>query len=74
MSLGGFLRAFRQGKGMDRVRPRAPDSLARTAKHALHNSRAAGNAATLSSERAYGLVAEGHENYAKSFEKKDEVR
>ena len=49
--------------------PTVDDSLAKTAKHAGHvGGRVPGSSST---SKVYEHIGEGHENYAKSFKKKD---
>ena len=72
MSLRRFLRLLWRNPEAGTA-PKAPDSLARTAKDAMHmrgsNQQAGGFSG---SSAVYDQIAKGHENYAKSFKKKDE--
>ena len=51
-------------------RPKAPDSLARTLKDSTHVRGGDGGMMRASTEQQHKVVAEGHENYTKSFKKK----
>ncbi len=66
-TLKGFFRAFRRRASS----PRASSSLANTIKDSTHVRGAYGGMARASTEQQHKIVAEGHENYQKSF-KKDE--
>ena len=73
MSLRRFLRLLLDKNWQP---PTVDDSLAKTAKDALHSrGPGMGGSGSLGSygatDAVYKHIAEGHENYAKSFKKKD---
>ena len=68
MSVRRFFRLLRVNPHA-KTRPSAPDSLAKTAKDALH-SRGGGDMASFSgSDNVYQQIADSHERYADSFDK-----
>lgn len=75
MSLRRFFRLL-LNKNWQPPAPSVDDSLAKTAKDALHSSGPGmGGTGSLGSygatDAVYTQIAEGHQNYAKSFKKKD---
>ena len=70
-SIRRFFRLLRDPRVHSRI-PTADTSVARTAKDALHvTARVADNSGFSSTGAVYKHIADGAENYAKSFEKKD---
>ena len=72
MSLRRFFRLL-MNKNWQPPVPTVDDSLAKTVKDALdiRSRPGAGGAAFPGTSQAHERIAEGHENYAKSFKKKD---
>lgn len=70
MSLRSFFRLLRSGRLPDPASG-VDDSLARTAKEAMHIRASKGGTAFSGTEAVYKQIAKGHKNYAKSFKKKD---
>lgn len=72
MSLRRFFHLLRTNRPPDPASG-VDDSLARTAKEAMHvrGTCAHGGAAHSGTEAVYKQIAKGHKNYAKSFKKKD---
>lgn len=68
MSLRRFLRLLLDKNWQPSV-PKADDSLARTTKDTLHSTSTKGTRGFSSTGAVYERIAEGHENYAKSFKK-----
>ena len=68
MSLRRFLRLLLDKNWQP---PTVDDSLAKTARDALHFRAPRGSGGFASSGAVYEHIAEGHENYTKSFKKKD---
>ena len=72
MGMRQFLRLLLNKNWQPRV-PDVDDSLAKTAKDALHmagGSRGVGVGGSSGTSAAYKRIGEGHKNYAKSFKKK----
>lgn len=70
MSLKSFFRLLRTNRPLNPASG-VDDSLARTAKEAMHVRGSRGGAVSYSTEAVYKHIAKGHKNYAKSFKKKD---
>ena len=71
LNLRGFLRAFRSRKGMAN-RPKAPTSLADTARDAMHvrGGNMGSGGGFSGTEAVTKAIADGHEAYQKSFKDK----
>ena len=70
MSLRRFFRLLRSDRPLDPASG-VDDSLARTAKEAMHIRGNRSGTAYSGTEAVYKQIAKGHKNYAKSFKKKD---